>query len=316
MAKDKPINALEIIKNIPNCIVINCPSEVKARNVINKILKAEYNYPGNTPIYLISSLNRPSNFIHEYVRTDSIRAGKIKRKLPKKSIWDNDKFENRPLSVDIKKCKTQYLLIFDMFDVASPSFDKELMTLLKSTKKDKFSFVGLTQVNSVSQLKLKNSLELLHVYDYELFKDIIDGKSSLGTVSEQKSPVKKVTDFDKMQDGHSFEAFCAELLQKNGFENVIVTSGSGDQGIDILCRKEEVKYGIQCKCYSKDIGNKAVQEAYSGAQFYKCHVPVVMTNRDFTSGARSAAEKTNVLLWNRHKLETLIKNADKGLLSP
>lgn len=110
-------------------------------------------------------------------------------------------------------------------------------------------------------------------------------------------------------EGHDFEYFCAELLRKNGFESVEVTQGSGDQGIDILAIKDGIKYGIQCKCYSSDIGNKAVQEAFSGKAFYNCHVAAVLTNRYFTVSARELAEKNGVLLWDRKYLEKLIENA-------
>ena len=111
--------------------------------------------------------------------------------------------------------------------------------------------------------------------------------------------------FDYME-GHDFEYFCAELLRKNGFSDVKVTQGSGDQGIDILATKDGIKYGIQCKCYSSDIGNKAVQEVYSGKSFYNCHVGVVLTNRYFTSSAKELAEKNGILLWDRDKLEKMV----------
>lgn len=113
--------------------------------------------------------------------------------------------------------------------------------------------------------------------------------------------------YDYME-GHDFEFYCAHLLQKNGFQNVSVTQASGDQGIDIIALKDGVKYGIQCKCYSSDIGNKAVQEAFSGARFYDCHVPVVLTNRFFTSAAKELAHKNNVLLWDRDYLNNLINH--------
>lgn len=111
--------------------------------------------------------------------------------------------------------------------------------------------------------------------------------------------------YDNM-DGHQFEHYCAELLENNGFQDVKVTSGSGDQGIDIIAFKDGIKYGIQCKRHSSDIGNKAVQEAFSGAKFYDCHVPVVITNRYFTKSANELATKNGVLLWDRDKLNELI----------
>lgn len=111
--------------------------------------------------------------------------------------------------------------------------------------------------------------------------------------------------FDNME-GHDFEYFCADLLRKNGFSDVKVTQGSGDQGIDVLATKDGIKYGVQCKCYSSDIGNKAVQEVFSGKTFYNCHVGVVLTNRYFTASAKELAEKNGVLLWDRDKLNELI----------
>lgn len=115
-------------------------------------------------------------------------------------------------------------------------------------------------------------------------------------------------DYDAM-DGHTFEFFCHNLLIKNGFENVTVTKGSGDQGIDIIAFKGGIKYGIQCKCYTSDIGNKAVQEAFSGKTFYNCHVGVVLTNRKFTKSAVELAEKNGIILWDRGVLEKLVENS-------
>ena len=112
--------------------------------------------------------------------------------------------------------------------------------------------------------------------------------------------------YDYME-GYDFEYFCAELLKKNGFSDVKVTQGSGDQGIDILANKDGIKYGIQCKCYSSDIGNKAVQEVFSGKTFYNCHVGVVLTNRYFTASARELAKKNGILLWDRDKLNEMIE---------
>lgn len=110
-------------------------------------------------------------------------------------------------------------------------------------------------------------------------------------------------------DGHSFERWCADLLKLNGFENVSVTPGSGDQGVDILAEKDEVKYAIQCKCYSNDLGNSPVQEIHTGRTVYKCQIGIVMTNQGFTDGAKKAAEATGVLLWGREKLIALIESA-------
>ena len=133
----------------------------------------------------------------------------------------------------------------------------------------------------------------------------------LSDVIKEKTVVSEVTnstpDFDCME-GHDFEYFCADILRQNGY--IDVTRGSGDQGIDILAEKDGIKYGIQCKCYSSDIGNKAVQEAFSGKTFYGCHVAVVLTNRHFTKSAKELADSNHVLLWDREKLESFISHCN------
>lgn len=127
-------------------------------------------------------------------------------------------------------------------------------------------------------------------------------------VIEPEPEIPQLPVYDTME-GHDFEYYCADLLKNNGFYNVSVTQGSGDQGIDVLAEKGGVKYGIQCKCYSKDIGNKAVQEAFAGKTFYHCHVAVVLTNRFFTKSAQELAAVNQVLLWDRNQLEKFVQNS-------
>ena len=115
--------------------------------------------------------------------------------------------------------------------------------------------------------------------------------------------------FDGM-DGHEFEYFCAEILKENGFSNVRVTPGSGDQGVDILATKDGIKYAIQCKNYASSLGNTPIQEVHAGKAFYNCHVGVVMTNSIFTTGAKELAKATGVLLWDRTTLQKMIEEAE------
>jgi len=106
-----------------------------------------------------------------------------------------------------------------------------------------------------------------------------------------------------LMEGHEFEYYCAELLKKCGFQEVEVTKGSGDYGVDILAEKEGVTYAIQCKCYNSPVGVKAVQEAYAGRDYYDRMVGVVLTNQYFTRPAVEAAAKLKILLWDRGYLE-------------
>ena len=109
-------------------------------------------------------------------------------------------------------------------------------------------------------------------------------------------------------DGHQFERFCADLLRKNGFVDVKITPGSGDQGVDIIAVKNGIRYAIQCKNYSSPLGNTPIQEVCAGKMYYKCHVGAVMTNSTFTQGAKQLAEATSVLLWDRAELQRMMKS--------
>lgn len=102
-----------------------------------------------------------------------------------------------------------------------------------------------------------------------------------------------------LMEGREFEKWCAEALKCSGFSNVTLTPGSGDQGVDITAEKDGLRYAFQCKRFNSDLGNTPVQEVYTGARYYNCHVGVVLTNRNFTTGAKDAAGATGVLLWGR-----------------
>lgn len=117
---------------------------------------------------------------------------------------------------------------------------------------------------------------------------------------------QRPSELDDME-GHDFEYYCAALLEKRGFLEVEVTKGSGDYGVDILAEKDGVTYAIQCKCYTSPIGVKAVQEAYSGRDYYDRMVGAVMTNQYFTTPAVEAAKKLKILLWDRGYLERMME---------
>ena len=117
-------------------------------------------------------------------------------------------------------------------------------------------------------------------------------------------------DIDNME-GHEFEYWCAALLRKNGYTHVVVTPGSGDQGVDITAYKDGESFAIQCKRFNSNLGNKPIQEVYAGKTIYGCTTAAVMTNSYFTPGALEAARKTGVLLWDRDTLEHMLTIANK-----
>lgn len=124
-----------------------------------------------------------------------------------------------------------------------------------------------------------------------------------------RSPFSGIN-FDTM-NGHDSEYFRTKILKYNGFSNVKVIQGSEGHGIDILAKKNGMKYAIQCKRYSGNVGNKAIQEAYSGRTIYGANITVVTTNGYFTEQAKSDARIPEVELWDRNNLQKLMLFSDK-----
>lgn len=120
-----------------------------------------------------------------------------------------------------------------------------------------------------------------------------------------------IPDFDKLT-GDEFEIFCSWLLAGNGFTNIEKTPASGNRGIDIVACKDGIRYAIQCKCYSSNVGNKAVQEVFAGKQIYGADVAVIITNTYFTRQATVDAEDLRVRLWDRSKLVQMIAETHKN----
>jgi len=106
------------------------------------------------------------------------------------------------------------------------------------------------------------------------------------------------------EDGWEFEHWVAESFRKFGWQ-ARVTQGSGDQGVDVVAEINGVSVGIQCKRYSGSVGNKAIQEAYSGMKHFGLDKAAVLTNANYTKSAKELAASTGVLLLSPEDIPTL-----------
>ena len=112
-------------------------------------------------------------------------------------------------------------------------------------------------------------------------------------------------------DGHEYEYYVADGLKNYGWD-AEVTKGSGDQGIDILAKKNGLVLGIQTKRFAGNVGNKAVQEAIAGCGFHNADKACVITNADFTKSAKDLALSSDVILLNHYRLADLEKLVFEG----
>ena len=219
--------------------------------------------------------------------------------------------------------KDKHLINFNIFrDLGNVSFydlsKVQEGSICPNCKKHKVRLCNGIEIGNIFQLgtKYSKSMEMLVKTKDGSEINPIMGCYGIGVGIESEVSVsinmeESVCSIDGM-DGHQFERYCAELLRRNGFQDVKVTVGSGDQGVDILAVKEGVRYAIQCKNYSTPLGNTPVQEVAAGKMFYNCHVAVVLTNSTFTKGAVDLAAATGVLLWDRKKLIQLMNYSENN----
>jgi restriction system protein len=92
-----------------------------------------------------------------------------------------------------------------------------------------------------------------------------------------------------------FEHYCAAVLRERKWD-ARVTPASGDQGVDIVADKRGLRIVIQCKKYSKPVGNRAVQEIVAGIAHLDAQRGVVVTTSGYTASAIRLAASNEVLL--------------------
>jgi len=118
----------------------------------------------------------------------------------------------------------------------------------------------------------------------------------------------------ELVSGYEFEHILAAILRRVGGE-ATVTQASGDQGVDVIWKREDEIVGIQAKAYdlNNPVGNSAVQEIHTGAAVtesdYSIDVPAVVTTSRYTDGAKQAAKESGVRLYGRSDLQRWLTEA-------
>jgi restriction system protein len=104
--------------------------------------------------------------------------------------------------------------------------------------------------------------------------------------------------------GTEFEDYVARVVRSCGVP-VIMTSITGDWGVDIIVGRRPNRLAIQCKRQSRPVGAGAIQEVVAGAPMQDCSKTMVVTNHEFTPAARKLAELHGCELVGRAELPRL-----------
>ena len=106
----------------------------------------------------------------------------------------------------------------------------------------------------------------------------------------------------RAEDPFDFEVRCAAILQIAGWD-ASVTPPGGDQGADVLARRDGAVLVVQCKLHRRPIGNKAVQEVAAARGHFRADRAAVVSNRTYTRAARDLARSLDVALLHVDELE-------------
>ena len=109
--------------------------------------------------------------------------------------------------------------------------------------------------------------------------------------------------FDPRMDPIDYERHCAMLLRASGW-TAQVTVASGDQGADVLARRNGKLLVVQCKLYRNAVGNAAVQQVSAARLHQRAQFAAVVSNARFTAAARQLARTNGVHLLHHDELQT------------
>ncbi|MED4454881.1 restriction endonuclease [Metabacillus fastidiosus] len=191
---------------------------------------------------------------------------------------------NTYFSIDlIDKNDSSNISLFTYFLIENKKINKQ-------KNKDQFTY-GFEKVKNQIDLMLKNNE--LDQYELQLLE-----------IPNSKNDKITIDDVDLL-NGNEFEQFICDLFKKMGY-SVNQTKSTGDQGIDVIAAKRGQRIGIQTKCYSTSVSNKAIQEVVAGINHYKLSKGMVITNNFFTKSAIELGNSNGVVLWDRSILKEKI----------
>jgi hypothetical protein len=130
------------------------------------------------------------------------------------------------------------------------------------------------------------------------------GQAVFLLVEQQKNEDPAFQAFSDDMTPNEFEAFCAEELRRGGW-NARKTMQSRDQGVDVVAEKDGTRVVVQCKLYSRPVGNKAVQEVAAARAHERADFGIVVSNHRYTQDAEELASTNKILLLHYTDLQNL-----------
>lgn len=177
-----------------------------------------------------------------------------------------------------------------VFDNNLRYWAKALIKLNAEVLYENGMLINDTTSNFIEQLKAQKKENELNAFERQL--------------TDVKNINFSINDVDLLT-GIEFEHFVGGLLEKMGY-SAKVTKSSGDQGADLIAKKNNLVTVVQAKCYSGSVSNKAIQEVVASIKHYNADGGMVITNSTFTKSAMVLADSNDIKLIDRNRLIELM----------
>lgn len=227
---------------------------------------------------------------------------------------NNKKFSKRDeIILNIDKNKINDFKTYDLkmeewiFDTASKyrNLDIDVYIVFKTINTIKLENFNLL-FESLSMVKEYSRLYYYYVEHNN--KDADRERYLKGDFEKEKKELSGKYSFNNISSGTQFELYLVNLFKDLGYK-VKHNGKSGDQGADLILKKGDYVYAVQAKYYTGKLSNTPVQEIAGALKYYNANQGVVVTNSEFTSGAKDLAKANNVILIDGRNLKRLIDYA-------
>lgn len=221
----------------------------------------------------------------------------------------------------------------DFIEESNSDIDSEIIIWIDKMAKD-FNFIEIQQQLLVKCKKLlkdraiENYIEIFSNFNnYEnLYKekrehyDKFNRKERYlkGDFEKEKKELSSKYSLNNIITGTQFELYLVNLFKDLGYKTKH-NGKTGDQGCDLVLKKDDYVYAVQAKYYTGKLSNTPVQEIVGALKYYNANQGVVVTNSSFTPGAEKLAKANNVILIDGKDLKKLVnyifeENHDEDVL--
>lgn len=276
----------KIIYNMSNEIVDIDTIIKKSRPIYDEFYKTELGFINDELLYGIAVANLANRIINKEISDED----KIILNIVDKKINNLDEFDNYikkwilEIADNYRFLKINKYIIFKIMESINLSNFELLLEALGKTNEYSKLYYDNVEFNNK-----KSDKERYLKGDFEKEKKELSGKYSLNNI---------VT-------GTQFELYLVRLFEDLNYK-VKHNGKAGDQGADLILKKDDYIYVVQAKYYSEKLGNTPVQEIVGALKYYNANQGVVITNSSFTNGAEELAKANNVILIDGEKLRKLI----------